>query len=47
MRITEQQRKVIVESVHEVFGPDATVRLFGSRALAVVEMKHKHTRCRG
>lgn len=32
MRITEQQRKAIVESACEVFGEQVTVRLFGSRA---------------
>lgn len=32
MRITPQQRQAIVASVNEVFGDDATVRLFGSRA---------------
>lgn len=32
MRITAQQRQAIIASVREVFGIDATVRLFGSRA---------------
>ena len=32
MRITERQRKVIVDSVQEVFGANSSVRLFGSRA---------------
>lgn len=32
MRISEQQRSVIKQSVQDVFGQGATVRLFGSRA---------------
>ncbi|MDD2774567.1 MAG: nucleotidyltransferase domain-containing protein [Gallionella sp.] len=32
MRITVQQRLAIVAAVREIFGLDATVRLFGSRA---------------
>ena len=32
MRITEQQRKVIVNVAHQMFGESASVRLFGSRA---------------
>jgi len=32
MRITPEQRRIIVESTREVFGEKATVRLFGSRA---------------
>lgn len=32
MRLTAEQRRVIAEETARVFGPDATVRLFGSRA---------------
>ncbi|MBI2318649.1 MAG: nucleotidyltransferase domain-containing protein [Betaproteobacteria bacterium] len=32
MRLSPEIREVIKESVREVFGPSATVRLFGSRA---------------
>jgi predicted nucleotidyltransferase len=31
MRLSELQRSIITESVNEIFGQDATVRLFGSR----------------
>lgn len=31
MRLSELQRSIITESVTEIFGQDATVRLFGSR----------------
>ena len=31
MRLTDEQRRVIREAAKELFGPDATVRLFGSR----------------
>lgn len=31
MRLTEEHRRAIGEEVHRVFGPDAVVRLFGSR----------------
>ena len=31
MRLSESQRNIITESVTEIFGPDVTVRLFGSR----------------
>jgi predicted nucleotidyltransferase len=31
MRLSESQRKIITESVTEVFGQGVTVRLFGSR----------------
>jgi len=31
MRITERQHSIIVQEVRRSFGPDATVRLFGSR----------------
>ena len=31
MRLSELQRSIITESVTEIFGKDATVRLFGSR----------------
>ena len=32
MRLTPYERKAITETVHAVFGEDAAVRLFGSRA---------------
>lgn len=32
MRLTPETRRVIKESVLDVFGPNATVRVFGSRA---------------
>lgn len=32
MRITQRQRTAIVEATQEIFGEQATVRLFGSRA---------------
>lgn len=31
MRITEQQRKSMVEASTEIFGQNATIKLFGSR----------------
>ena len=31
MRLTETQRRTIVTETARIFGPDATVRLFGSR----------------
>lgn len=31
MRLTEQQRRIIVENTARIFGPQARVRLFGSR----------------
>ncbi len=31
MRLSERERKVIVDAVHSRFGPDAHVYLFGSR----------------
>lgn len=32
MRITQRQRTAIVDATREIFGEQATVRLFGSRA---------------
>lgn len=31
MRLSQKERAVIVEAVHTIFGPDAEIRLFGSR----------------
>ena len=31
MRLTEEQRRAIVEETARIFGPEARVRLFGSR----------------
>ncbi|MDH5548093.1 MAG: nucleotidyltransferase domain-containing protein [Gammaproteobacteria bacterium] len=31
MRLSEKSRQVIKECVREIFGPDASVKLFGSR----------------
>ncbi len=31
MRLTEEERRIIRETVSEVYGPTAVVRLFGSR----------------
>ena len=31
MRLTDEQRRAIVEETARIFGPDARVRLFGSR----------------
>ena len=31
MRLTREQQEIIRRTTREVFGPDATVRLFGSR----------------
>jgi len=32
MRLSPEARQIIKESTREIFGPDATVRVFGSRA---------------
>lgn len=31
MRLTERQRQVIIDAARQIFGPEAKVRLFGSR----------------
>ncbi len=31
VRLTDEEKSVIRETVHEIFGPDASVLLFGSR----------------
>lgn len=31
MRLSDQQRRLIRDAVHEIFGVDASLRLFGSR----------------